>query len=201
MIEAALATYSFPTGEPESTAFIAVPVSILDEILSEVRALREQVTLQGEEIQDLKDQIARQDGELSTLRQQLTSLEARQECAEERLSTDRQRINSLSDVQDEICDKIDEHAEALNTVWKAVKATPPKAEPKGEKTLKRIAKLEEFLKARGSGATFQEVERTLDISPSELTRLITKLDMRRYEIFARAGDNRQKVIRLKAQIR
>jgi predicted nucleic acid-binding Zn-ribbon protein len=185
-IAIAEATYSFPNGEPQSPAFVTVPASILDQILEELQALRA-------EVQDLKATVARQDGEISTLRLQIDALEARQDASQRRVAT-------ISDVQDEICDKIDEHAEALNTVWKAVKTTPAKAEPKGEKTLKRIAKLEAFLKARGSGATFQEVEKILDISPSELTRLIAKLDMRRFEVFARAGDGRQKVLRLKAQI-
>jgi chromosome segregation ATPase len=72
MIEAALATYSFPTEETQSPALIAVPASILDEILSEVQALRD-------EVQDLKATVARQEGELSTLRQRITALEATQE--------------------------------------------------------------------------------------------------------------------------
>lgn len=71
-IAIAEARYSFPNGEPESPALIAVPVSILDQILSEVQALRD-------EVQDLKATVTRQDGELATLRQQITALEATQE--------------------------------------------------------------------------------------------------------------------------
>lgn len=99
MIEAALATYSFPTGEPERPALIAVPVSILEQILSEVQALRDQVALQGEEIQDLRDHTASQDAELATLKLQVNALEANQELEVERLAldiaSDRRRISKL----------------------------------------------------------------------------------------------------------
>jgi chromosome segregation ATPase len=162
-----------------SFASPAPTADFLQALLAELTALREEVAQLHEDNQGLKEQVI--------------ALESHQTATQK-------RIASISDTQDEICDKIDEHAIALNTVWKALKTTPATT-PKGEKTLKRITALEEFLKARGSGATFREVEKRLDISPSELTRLIAKLDKRRFEIFARSGDNREKVIRLKAQIR
>jgi hypothetical protein len=34
-----------------------------------------------------------------------------------------------------------------------------------------------------------------------MTRLLGKLDMRRYDLHSRPGDEREKVLRLKAQIR
>ena len=72
--------------------------------------------------------------------------------------------------------------------------------PPGDKTTARIEKLKEFLKARGGGATFQEVERLLNIRPNQMTKLVSQLDKRSFEIFARSGDRRQRVIRLKARI-
>jgi hypothetical protein len=60
--------------------------------------------------------------------------------------------------------------------------------------------LKDFLKTRGGGAAFQECERLLGIKPNQMTALIAKLDKRSFEVFTRAGDGRQRVIRLKVQI-
>jgi len=75
----------------------------------------------------------------------------------------------------------------------------PVEEPKGTKTVARVKKIDEVLKARGS-TTFKELERILRISPKEMNRLLARLDMRRYEVHHRPGDNREKVLRLKVQI-
>ena len=71
---------------------------------------------------------------------------------------------------------------------------------KGEKSLARIAKIDEILKVKGS-TTLKELERVLKIRPQEMSRLVARLDMRRYDIFLRDGDEREKVLRLKVQIR
>lgn len=76
----------------------------------------------------------------------------------------------------------------------------PTPAPLGDKTAARTEKLEEFLKARGGGATFQEVERLLNIRPNQMTALVSQLDKRRFEVFARSGDKRQRIIRLKVRI-
>jgi uncharacterized coiled-coil protein SlyX len=78
-------------------------------------------------------------------------------------------------------------------------ATPP-APPKGTKTLARLAKIDEILKTRRA-TTLKELERILGIDRATMTRLLARLDMRRYEIHSRPGDDREKVLRLKAQIR
>jgi hypothetical protein len=44
-------------------------------------------------------------------------------------------------------------------------------------------------------------QRVLGIDNATMTHLIGKLDMRRYEVLSRPGDDREKVLRLKAQIR
>ena len=79
-------------------------------------------------------------------------------------------------------------------------APTPLVPPKGEKAINRIAKIEEVLKSRGP-TTLKELERILGIDRATMTRLLVKLDMRRYEIHSRPGDDREKVLRLKAQIR
>jgi len=70
----------------------------------------------------------------------------------------------------------------------------------GTKTMARIAKIDEILKSRGP-TTLKELERTLGIDRATMTRLLGKLDMRRYDLHSRPGDEREKVLRLKAQIR
>lgn len=181
----AQAISGFPIGEPQSPAHIAVPVSILDQILSEVQALRDQVALQGEEIQDLKAQIASQDGELATLRQQITTLESHLETTEDRLSVDiahdRQRISKL---------------ESSN-----VKCENDSLRPHGAKTVARIEKLKAILKRCGGSRTFKQLQEDLGLSPSQFTRLVRCLDQRSFEVFRRAGGKRgEKVLRLKVRI-
>ena len=73
----------------------------------------------------------------------------------------------------------------------------PTAPPQGEKTTSRIAKVKNFLKNRGGGATFQECEKLLSIRPNQMTRLVSMMDKRSFEIFPRPGDGRQKILRLK----
>jgi hypothetical protein len=90
--------------------------------------------------------------------------------------------------------------EDLATLEKRIR--PPRERPPapGSKTEARIAKIEEILKERGP-TTFKGIERILDISPREMLRITKRLDLRRYEISRRPGDARQKLIKLRAQIR
>ncbi len=107
---------------------------------------------------------------------------------------DNNRVNELAENVDNIVDKINEHAESINKVWQAAKKSP--GQPRGEKTLKRIDELETILKS--GPRTYQEIERLLKITPKEMNRLVSKLDMRRFKVAVRPGDDRQKVIRLKS---
>jgi len=72
----------------------------------------------------------------------------------------------------------------------------PKAPPQGSKTIARIAKIDEILKARGA-TTLKELERILKIRPQEMSRLLRRLDQRRYEVFLRNENKQEKVIRLR----
>jgi anion-transporting ArsA/GET3 family ATPase len=103
------------------------------------------------------------------------------------------RLRSLSEAQDEIVDKLDEHAEALNKVWKGMRRNQT---PKGSKTPERISRMKEIL---SNGArTFKEMEKLLGVSPKEMNRLVSKVDQRSFEVFTRPGDERQKVIKLRS---
>jgi hypothetical protein len=72
--------------------------------------------------------------------------------------------------------------------------------PKGTKTETRIAKINEILLTRGP-TPLRELGRILGLDKAAMTRLLSKLDKRRYELYCRRGDARQKVLRLRAQIR
>ena len=92
-----------------------------------------------------------------------------------------------------------QHLDALASSGRFAPA-PTTAPPRGEKTIARIAKIDEVLKSRGP-TTLSQLGRILGIDRATMTRLLGKLDMRRYELHARPGDARERVLRLRAQIR
>ena len=71
--------------------------------------------------------------------------------------------------------------------------------PPVNKTAARIEHIKSILKSRGA-TSFGELERILNISPREMSRIVKRLDMRFFEITRRPGDARQKVLRLRSQI-
>lgn len=137
--------------------------------------------------------------ELEALRSEITQLRDDRERDQQEIEDLKEKIKSLEQQQDRdfdrFVDKINEHSAAINTIWKASKTTTP---PKGEKTEARIKKLKETLKARRSGITFKEAEKLLGIKPNQMTKLVSQLDKRSFEVFPRAGNKREMVIRLKS---
>jgi len=156
-----------------ASPLVTIPVSALQDLLGAVQDLKEEVAALREE----RDQDRE---EMAAMRLKLASLETRQDEDISRLALDiaydRQRLAKLEKGQ----------------------CSPPTTPPPGSKTASRIEKVKDFLKTRGGGATFQECERLLGIRPNQMSRLVSMLDMRSWEIFARSGDLRQKVLRLKA---
>jgi len=111
----------------------------------------------------------------------------------QRLKDTKPGITSLRvDDAFEAIEQIDEHLAKIDRT----RTTTP---PQGSKTIARITKIDEILKAKGS-TTLKELERILKIRPQEMSRILGRLDKRRYEIFVRNGDEREKVIKLKVQI-
>ncbi len=149
--------------------------AIINQIFAELQTLREEIDQLKEENQSLKGKIAAQD-------KRIASLETQQD----------------KDF-DEIASKINEHSEAINKCWQAIKTLPHQAPPRGKKTVSRIAKIDEILKTRGP-TTLKELEKILKIDPATMTRILVRLDKRRYELHTRPGDEREKVLRLKAKI-
>jgi predicted RNase H-like nuclease (RuvC/YqgF family) len=160
----------------EEAVFILTASQLKDIITQALQPLQDRVS-------SLEEKIDRLEEENAALRLKLASIETTEEHDVTRIYTDiaydRQRLARL---------------ETRGA------APAPTAPPQGEKTSDRITKLKDYLKSRGSGATFHEVERLLDIKPNQMTKLVSQLDKRSFEVFTRSGDGRQRVLRLKAQI-
>jgi hypothetical protein len=72
----------------------------------------------------------------------------------------------------------------------------------GRKTEARIKEVKRILKAYGGSRTFQELERSLGLSPQQFTYLVSHLDKRVFEISRRPGTKRgEKVLSLRVRIR
>ena len=134
----------------------------------------------------------------------LESLQGRIEALEGMVDFQGKEIKALRATQPGItASRVDDAFEAIRDIDEHLaridraKTTAP---PRGEKTLDRINKIDTILKARGP-TTLKELERILGIDQATMTRLLGKLDKRRYEVHSRPGDDREKVLRLKVQIR
>jgi len=72
----------------------------------------------------------------------------------------------------------------------------------GKKTLARIEKARQILKASGGSRTFQELEKSLGLSPSQFTYLVSHMDKRSFEVSRRPGGKRgEKILGLRERIR
>jgi DNA repair ATPase RecN len=72
----------------------------------------------------------------------------------------------------------------------------------GRKTEARIKEVKAILKASRGSRTFQELERSLGLSPQQFTYLVSHLDKRIFEISRRPGTKRgEKVLSLRVRIR
>jgi TolA-binding protein len=141
---------------------------------------------------------------IQPLQDRMSSLEERIDHLEAENATMRLKMASVESLQEtdinRICLDIAHDRQRLARLEARGAAPAPTAPPQGEKTLARVAKIDEVLKSRGP-TTLTQLEHILGICKATMTRLLGKLDMRRYELHARPGDAREKVLRLKAQIR
>jgi hypothetical protein len=69
----------------------------------------------------------------------------------------------------------------------------PSPQP-GSKTASRISMIDQVLRERGP-TVLKELCRILKILPQELSRILRRLDKRRFDLTTRPGDRRQKVLR------
>src|SRR5271157_361913 len=106
------------------------------------------------------------------------------------------RIIELELQQDDHTAAINRHAEAINQVWSIMKRP---SVPSGQKTKARLEDLDKILRSRGA-RTLSQLEMDLGISPQQMSGLISKLDMKRYNLFFREGNGREKVLMLRSRI-
>jgi len=85
--------------------------------------------------------------------------------------------------------------EDLISLEKAVRKGEPRAP--GKKTTARIEKLKEILKRDGGSRAFTQLQDDLGLGLSQFSQLVSKLDMRVFEISLRPGAKRgEKVLKL-----
>ena len=126
----------------------------------------------------------------------LIELCQRIEVLEHKNTLQQTRITELEEIQDDHTKTINNHAEAINKVWNISKRS---VVPKGQKTNQRLEKLDQILKTNGA-RTLGQLETDLGISPQEMSRLLAKLDMRRYNLFTRERERREKILKIRSQI-
>jgi hypothetical protein len=124
--------------------------------------------------QQRQREIQRQEDEIHKLREELDAF--REEVALER-AYDRQRISRLE-----------------NPI---VSPTPPQ---EGTKTAARIEEMIGILKRRQGRAAFSELKVELKLTDSQFSKLIKKLDMRRFDVQRRPHSGKEKVLILRQQI-
>jgi hypothetical protein len=77
----------------------------------------------------------------------------------------------------------------------------PRVTPQGKKTEARTERLKAILKRCGGSRTFTQLQKDLDLSPSEFTRLVATLDERSYELHRKpGGKRREKVLSLRVKL-
>ena len=115
------------------------------------------------------------------------------------------RVEALESRANGLDEWTGEYSEAFAHVAqkvRALEAAPSADRAPGTETSRRIAKLKEILKKRGGSQTFKQLQKDLDLSPSEFTYLVGHLDMRSFEISRRPGSKRgEKVLSLRVRIR
>ena len=171
-----------PSGE---TAAVLVPLETLEAILKGIQSLNQEVKdlkvrLKGlEDMEEIYHGPAPQPEEIPLLRDYWAK-----------------RREILNDLPSRVWGI----EEDLTTLEKAVRKGEPKVP--GNKTATRIEKLKEILKRNGGSLAFTQLQDDLGLSPSQFSQLVSKLDMRVFEISLRPSAKRgEKVLKLKARIR
>ena len=98
---------------------------------------------------------------------------------------------------------LEEDLQSLEEEVRSEKALgQPQVPGGGKKTLARIEKARQILKASGGSRTFQELEKSLGLSPSQFTYLVSHMDKRSFEVSRRPGGKRgEKILGLRERIR
>jgi K+/H+ antiporter YhaU regulatory subunit KhtT len=97
---------------------------------------------------------------------------------------------------------LEEDLQSLEEEVRSEKALgQPQAPGGGRKTEARIKEVKKILKASGGSRTFQELEKSLGLSPSQFSKLLNHLDKRVFEINRRPGGKRgEKILGLRVRV-
>jgi hypothetical protein len=187
MKEVAQAIKVFPIEEeqPGPNAAVLVPLDALQAILKEIKSLQQ-------EVKDLKGQVK--------------SLKALEEIYHgpvpqpEEVPLLRECWTKRREVLDDLPSRVWGIEEDLSILEKTIHKNEPKTP--GKKTAARIDKLKEILKHNGGSRAFTQLQYDLSLNSSQFSQLVSKLDMRIFEISHRPGAKRgEKILKLKARIR
>ena len=134
-----------------------------------------------------------------SLENEIKNLKIQASHHEKEIQVLKSRLHGFSEIQDNYCERINEHADAINKLWQTIKAPPA---PRGRKTIARIEDLKIILKAHGSSQTFEALQEELCLSPSQFSKLVCQLDKRSFEVSRRPGSKRgEKVLSLRSRIK
>ena len=164
------------------------------------------VEAQALEIQALKSILQAQTERLETL-ERLEELYHGKPPAQEERPILREAFQRQKEAQASLPSRVWSMEEDLQSLEQEVQSLRGKEEEKpqaqgGRKTEARIKEVKRILKASGGSRTFQELKRSLGLSPQQFTYLVSHLDKRTFEISRRPGTKRgEKVLSLRVRIK
>jgi len=162
------------------------------------------VEAQAQEIKSLQVKLEAQSERLETL-EKLEELYHGKPPAQEERPILREVYQRREEAQASLPSRVWSMEEDLQSLEQEVQSLRGKEGEKpqgGRKTETRIKEVKTILKASGGSRTFQELERSLGLSPQQFTYLVSHLDKRVFEISRRPGTKRgEKVLSLRVRIR
>jgi Fic family protein len=167
--------------------------------------LLEIVEAQAQEIQALKSILQAQAERLETL-ERLEELYHGKPPAPEERPILREVYQRREEAQASLPSRVWSMEEDLQSLEQEVQSLRGKEGEKpqaqgGRKTEARIKEVKRILKASGGSRTFQELERSLGLSPSQFSKLLNHLDKRIFEVSRRPGGKRgEKILSLRVRI-
>jgi len=203
-----------PVEQPAEQAVVVLPAAFLQEMFSRVQeladrvaVLEETVSAQSREIRELREVGVRCGEGEEAIKSRISAVQDLQPTIThlaERNASNEALIEDLRRQQERDHERVLVEVAHDRQRLATLEARPARAEappaPPGSKTAARLEQMRTILTDRGS-TTFKEMERLLRISPKEMNRILARADKRSIEVFTREGDRRQKVLRLKVQIR
>ena len=155
----------------------------------EIRALKSILEAQGQRLENLEDLQELYHGKVPAQDDKpiLREVWERRRAAQESLPS---RVFGL-----------EEDLQSLEEEVRSQKGKEGEPRGGGRKTEARIKEVKKILKTHGGSRTFQELERALDLSSSQFSKLLNHLDKRIFEVSRRPGGKRgEKILGLRVRI-